>query len=140
MNENPFFVVKFNSNLASGFLYKRYLHDVIDAMIMTGGMSIILYVMFRFMVWFFYRHQADLYLIELFNEEDAITFHGDHREVEKRLLHIKTCNFQWMYWLAKTIPCWKNLCGCTGYYDKYYQECVDFINDSVDYINELLCC
>jgi len=93
-NDDPFLIVRFNSDLDNGFLNQRRLYDVVDALIILGAMWAVLHFVFAAIVWFFYRSQADTSLIELFNEEDAIAYKGNHlEEVEKKMLHIKTSNF-----------------------------------------------
>jgi hypothetical protein len=78
-------------------------------------------------------------MIEMYQEEDAIIYPGDHKEVEKKLMHIRTCNFIWMHWMAENVPCWKYIANCCcNNYDQYYEDCKEFIDISMEEINRLM--
>jgi len=69
----------------------------------------------------------------MYQYDDATIYPGDHKEVEKKLLHIRTCQFIWMHWMAENIPCWKWLANsCCNNYDEYYEDCREFIDLSIE--------
>lgn len=107
-----FFAIRFNPDLEGGNFYRRNLSDCVDALIMLGAVYACLHIIFTVIVDFFYRSQIEIRLIEMYQQEDAVIYPGDHKEVEKKLLHIRTCNFIWMHWMAENIPCWKYIANC----------------------------